>query len=72
MNKGPTKEDWPKRNTRYPPDVLVELTEAAARNDRSFNAEVIARVRIDDVALLRQEVAELKSLVREVLDHVRK
>lgn len=72
MKREATKDDWVKRNTRYPPDVLAEITSAAARNGRSFNAEVIARVRVDDITQLRGEVAELKSMVREVLDQVRK
>lgn len=72
MKKEVTQANWVKKNTRYPPEVVAELTEAAARNDRSFNAEVIARVRVDEVAKLRQEVAELKRMLHEVLEHVRK
>jgi uncharacterized protein YceH (UPF0502 family) len=72
MKKEATQDDWIKRNTRFPPEVFVEVADAAARNGRSFNAEVIARLRVDEIAELRHEVAELKNLVQEVLGHVRK
>lgn len=68
MKKKPTQEDYVRRTTRFPPETFAELERAAKENGRSFNAEVIARLDIDQFAALRREVAELKAMIREVLD----
>jgi hypothetical protein len=72
MKKDATQEDWVKRTARFPPDLFTELAAAAKRNGHSWNDEVVARSRIDQLAQLRKEIAELKTMVREVLDQVRK
>jgi predicted HicB family RNase H-like nuclease len=69
--KKQTQHDYKRLTTRYPPEVYAELQAAAERNGRSVNAEVIARVSTDQIAELRKEVAELKTIVKEVLANVR-
>jgi hypothetical protein len=72
MKKRLPPSEFVKKTTRFPAPLFQELEESRIRNGRTFNAEVVARLQVDEVTELRKEVAELKSLVREVLEHVRK
>jgi hypothetical protein len=72
MTKQDDKLKPVKRTTRYPPDLFEWLESERQRSGRTFNEEVINRLRVDELAKLHDEVAELKSMIREVLDHVRK
>lgn len=68
MKKKFTQEDYVRRTTRFPPETFSKLERSAKENGRSFNAEVIARLEVDQFAELRREIVELKAMVREVLD----
>lgn len=70
--KKQTQHDYKRLTTRYPPEVYAELQATAARNGRSVNAEIVARIQTDQVAELRKEVVELKAMVRTLLDEIRK
>lgn len=60
-----------KTTIRLAPDVHAELLAAAEENRRSINAELLARVHGSQLGALRREIAELKAMLREVLDLVR-
>lgn len=67
----PSKQE--KRFTfRLPDQLHKELQEAAARNCVTLNAEVIARLHsasvLDRLEKQGAEIAELKSMMRELLD----
>lgn len=67
----PSKQE--KRFTfRLPDQLHKELQEAAARNCVTLNAEVIARLHsasvLDRLEKQEAEIAELKSMMRELLD----
>jgi hypothetical protein len=69
--KIPNKQE--KRVTFRLPDKLhKELQDAAARNCITLNAEVIARLHsasvLERLAKQEAEIAELKSMMRELLD----
>lgn len=74
MTKPPAKniqKDYVQSAVRFPPKLRDELREAAARNDRSFNAEVLARLQSDDrLAVALAELAEIKGMLRKVLDQI--
>lgn len=55
---------------RFPPELRDALKAAADHNGRSFNAEVIARLRADQASTLVAELTELKAMLRKVLDAV--
>lgn len=70
--KKQTQEDYKRLTTRYPPEVYADLQEAAKRNGRSVNAEVVARVQVDRLSAIEREIKDLRGLVRQVLDQVQK
>ena len=65
-----SQKDYVQSAVRFPPQLRDDLRAAAARNGRSFNAEVIARLQANPVADVLAEVREVKALVRRVLDQV--
>ena len=76
MQKPPPKKsvqsDYIKSAVRFPPQLHQELKEAAERNGRTLNAEVIARLlntpvqeKLDRLATNDQEI---KTMLRELLD----
>ncbi len=75
MTKPPAKkssqENYVKSALRLPPELHAEVSAAAQLNDRSLNAEIISRLRGNPVDALSKETAELKAMIREVLDIVR-
>lgn len=71
--KIPIKQEALTRTTlRLPGSLYAELQAAAEHNGRSLNAEVIARLQAASVSgqfeKLSRENAEIKALVRELLD----
>lgn len=55
---------------RLPEDLRDELQRAAAENGRSMNAEIIARLRESKAEGLAAELAEIKAVLRRILDAV--
>lgn len=55
---------------RFPPELRDRLKAAADANGRSFNAEVISRLEGNPLDEVRAELAEVKALVRKVLDQM--
>lgn len=66
------EEGFVKKTIRFPASVVRQLDETRAVSGRSFNGEVIARLQVDEIAELKEEVADLKAMLRQVLDLVRK
>jgi hypothetical protein len=60
-----------KTTIRLSPDLHAKLSADAEANRRSINDELIARIHGSQVATLRDDVAELKTMIREVLDLAR-
>lgn len=75
MRKSPaektTQPDTVKPNLKWPRDLHEALVAEAAKEDRSLNSLVISKLRQNPVEQLRQENAELRGMVREILDIVR-
>lgn len=57
-------------NVRLPPELHEEIRVSAELNGRSANAEIIARLQANNSAAILSELADLKSLVRKILDQV--
>lgn len=55
---------------RMPRSLRNELKDAAKRNGRTMNAEILARLQASPFDELKQQNEELRKLVRQVLDHV--
>jgi len=76
MQKPPVKKStqdlYVKSAVRFPPQLHQELKEAAERNGRTLNAEVIARLLAAPVNEQLEKLAsgnqEIKALLRELLD----
>lgn len=68
--KKSTQSAYKAMNLRLPPDLSDAIRQAAERNGRSANAEIIARLQENDNAVIRAELAELKKMLRQVLDQV--
>lgn len=72
MKKPPKKreiqKDYVQSAVRFPPALRAELQEAAAKNDRSFNAEVLARIQSSDVALIMAELAALRAMLQQLIE----
>lgn len=71
MTSAVAKQKPIKKTIRFPPNVLDQVEAARQVSGRTLNEEVVERARTDEIALLRSEVAELKTMLREVLDRVR-
>lgn len=56
---------------RMPRKLRAELQDAAERNGRSMNAEILARLEASPLEQLIKQNAELKLMLREILDAVR-
>jgi hypothetical protein len=72
MTKSPSKKldqsSYRKTSFRIPPDLYDEITADAERNGRSINAEIIARLRADQFADILSEMADVKAMIRKLLD----
>lgn len=62
------QKDHVKTAVRLPPELNEEVKLAAARNGRSMNAEIIARLQESPSDAILAELDELKRMVRMVLD----
>lgn len=73
MTKPPIRKttNFVQVKVRLPPDLHSEILAACELNGGSIATEVIARLRERQVEDLRREVAELKVMVRELLDMAR-
>lgn len=56
---------------RMPPELHEEIKATAELNGRRMNAEIIDRLQQNNMATLLRENAELKKMIREILDIVR-
>lgn len=74
MKKPPVKKldqsDYIKTNIRLPPQLHAEVIAEGERNGRSMNAEIIARLQQDKVAEVLSELADLKSMMRVLMDKI--
>lgn len=72
MTKSPPKKldqsNYRKTSFRIPPDLYDEIAADAERNGRSMNAEIIARLQADHFAAVASELAEMKVMIRKLLD----
>lgn len=70
----PAQSDYIQSAVRLPRQLHSEIQDAAARNGRSMNAEIIARLQagpvVELLAGLARDVAEIKTMDREILDAV--
>ncbi|MBY0243162.1 MAG: Arc family DNA-binding protein [Burkholderiaceae bacterium] len=68
------QQDYIKTALRIPRDLHADILDAAERNGRSMNAEIIARLQAEPVndllTQLARDVIEIKALDREILDVV--
>jgi len=71
MIKISSQDEYAKTSLRLPVDLRKEIQDAAERNGRSMNAEIIARLRTVPIAeqlgKLSADNTEIKSLAREIL-----
>ena len=69
-----TQHDYVQSAVRIPRDLHAELQDAAERNGRSMNAEIIARLQVSAVEMgineLAKQNSEIKAMVREILDKI--
>jgi predicted HicB family RNase H-like nuclease len=74
MPKPPTKKtlqtDYVKSALRLPPSLHEELVVAAARNGHSLNAEILSRCRADQLDAVMAELADLKRMMRAMMDQM--
>lgn len=72
MTKPPAKKhdqsEYIKSALRLPPDLHAKVSADADRNVRSMNAEIIARLQVDQLAAIVSELAEMKAMIRKLLD----
>lgn len=68
------QQGYIKTAVRLPPDLHAEIQDAAARNGRSMNAEIVARLQAEHVSsllgTLARDITEIKTMNREILDVV--
>jgi hypothetical protein len=74
MTKDRKQEDHVRTQLRIPRLLHNGLTEAAERNGRSLNAEILARLQVDPllegIEDLKRQNLELKDIARKILDNV--
>lgn len=66
-----TQHNYVQSALRLPPELRDEIKEAAELSGRTMNAEIIARLQESQLSSLLRENAELKMMVREILDILR-
>lgn len=73
MTKSPEHKPDQKRHQtvlRLPPELADEIRMAAELHGRSMNAEIIARLQANPVESVMIELAEMKRMLRAVLDQI--
>lgn len=72
MTKSPIKrvsqKDYVHSAVRFPPALRDEIRDAAERNGRSFNAEVLARLQDRPSDAVMAELREMKQMLRLLLN----
>ena len=68
--KKTTQSEHIKTALRLPPDLHTEIQDAALRNGRSMNAEILTRLKSSRIDEVLAELTEVKAMVRKVLDHM--
>lgn len=68
--KKTTQKHFVQSAIRFPPELREDLKAAADNNGRSFNAEVIARLQASPLEEVLSELADVKALVRKILDQM--
>ncbi|MET3134981.1 hypothetical protein AAKU55_005284 [Oxalobacteraceae bacterium GrIS 1.11] len=70
----PTQDDYVRTAMRIPRELRGEMRDTAEQNGRSMNAEVITRLQAGPVSerldKLTQDIADIKKMVREILNMV--
>jgi predicted HicB family RNase H-like nuclease len=69
-NKKASQKNYIHSAVRLPQDLNEELKAAAARNGRSMNAEIIARLQASPMDAVMAELTELKRMLRVALDQI--
>lgn len=68
----PTQQDYIKTALRLPRELHAEIQDAAERQGRTMNAEILARLQAapitDQLATQARDIAELKRMVKELLE----
>lgn len=70
MIKIQSQDEYHKTSLRLPIDLHLDIRDAAARNGCSMNAEIIARLQASPADAVMVELAELKRMMRLVLDQI--
>ncbi|MFZ3286595.1 MAG: Arc family DNA-binding protein [Telluria sp.] len=74
MTKPPVKKidqsGYIKTSMKLPPDLHAEVVRAAELHGHSMNSEIIARLQTRQFDDLRAELAEVRAMVRKVLDQM--
>lgn len=74
MTKSPAKKqgqkDYLQTGVRLPPNLAEEIKSSAERHGRSMNAEIIARLQENPTEAIMAELAEMKRMLRAVLDQI--
>jgi len=74
MTKPPEKKllqkDYVQSAVRFPPHLHAELKASAEKNGRSLNMEILARLEAGPSTQILAEIAELKLMMRKVLDNM--
>lgn len=72
MTKPPIKKldqsEYIKTNLRLPPKLHASITKEAELQGRSMNAEILARLQVDQNAALLAELADIKAMLRKLMD----
>jgi hypothetical protein len=74
MTKPPVQKhiqkDYVQSAVRLPRSLRQELKDAAERNGRTMNAEILARLQASPLDEIKQQNEELKKMLRQVLDRL--
>lgn len=75
MTKPPVQKqaqsEYVQSAVRMPKSLRSELQEAAMRNGRTMNAEILARLQASPLEDIKRQNDDLKKMLREVLDCIR-
>lgn len=72
MTKSPVKKldqsSYVKTNVRLPPEMHAQLIADAEKHGRSMNSEIIHQLQQDQITAVMTELAEVKAMLRKLLD----
>jgi hypothetical protein len=69
-NKKLSQESYVHSALRMPESLRNSLKDAALKNGRSMNAEILARLQTSPTDEILAEIAEMKHMLRKVLDQI--